>query len=124
MKALTISVRTHITHERIADLLDSASRGSAYWAEGVDVLGYESIVKGVIECTAYNCDSHQVKIKDIESDEAVAIYVLNLAKIKRGLTVMAKKYPKHFADFLTENDDADTADVFLQCALLGEVVYG
>ena len=37
---------------------------------------------------------------------------------------MAKKFPKCFADFLTENDDAETADVLLQCALFGEVRYG
>jgi hypothetical protein len=41
----------------------------------------------------------------------------------RGLRVMAQKYPKHFADALTEDDDINTSDVFIQCALFGEVRY-
>lgn len=49
---------------------------------------------------------------------------LNLASIEEGLKVMAEKYPRHFADFMTEHDDAITGDVFLQCCLFGEVVYG
>lgn len=41
----------------------------------------------------------------------------------RGLEVMREKYIKHYDDFMTGNEDADTGDVFLQCALFGEVVY-
>jgi hypothetical protein len=37
---------------------------------------------------------------------------------------MAREAPQHFADFLNENDDADTGDVFVQCCLLGEIRYG
>lgn len=44
--------------------------------------------------------------------------------IEKGLQVMADKYPRHFNDIITENDDAETADVFVQCAVLGEVVFG
>ncbi len=49
---------------------------------------------------------------------------LDLASIARGLEVMATKEPRHFADLVSENDDAETADVFVQCCVLGEVVYG
>jgi hypothetical protein len=44
--------------------------------------------------------------------------------VTKGLEIMATKYARHFADLVSENDDADTHDVFLQCALFGEVVYG
>jgi hypothetical protein len=37
---------------------------------------------------------------------------------------MAQAYTRHFADFINQNDDAITGDVFLQCCLLGEVLYG
>lgn len=49
---------------------------------------------------------------------------LDLEAIGRGLKIMANKYPHHFADFIQENDDATTGDVFIQCCLLGEIVYG
>jgi hypothetical protein len=42
----------------------------------------------------------------------------------RGLQVMAEKCPRHFADFQNENSDATTGDVFLQCTVFGEVVFG
>jgi hypothetical protein len=51
-------------------------------------------------------------------------YILDAAAIKKGSAVMAEKYPRHYADALTENDDACTGDVFLQCCLFGELVFG
>ena len=45
-------------------------------------------------------------------------------ELQQGLQRMARKYPRHFADFMAENDDAITGDVFLQCVVLGEVIYG
>lgn len=48
---------------------------------------------------------------------------LDLAALKKGLQVMAEKHPKHWSNFLTHNDDAITADVFIQCCLFGEIVY-
>ena len=49
---------------------------------------------------------------------------LDLKSISEGLNVMATHYPRHFADFLNEAADAVTADVFLQCCLFGELIYG
>lgn len=37
---------------------------------------------------------------------------------------MAEKSPRHFADLLSEDDDATTHDVFIQHVLFGEVIYG
>jgi hypothetical protein len=37
---------------------------------------------------------------------------------------MAADYPRHFADLVNENDDADTGDAFVQCCVFGEVIYG
>jgi len=55
---------------------------------------------------------------------SVTVWKLDLDACKRGLQVMAEEYPRHFADFMSENEDAETADVWLQCCLFGEVVYG
>lgn len=45
-------------------------------------------------------------------------------ELVKGLTVMAQIAPRHFGDLLNENDDATTHDVFLQCVLFAEVVFG
>ena len=45
-------------------------------------------------------------------------------EIVLGLTRMAEKAPKHLADLINENDDAITHDVFVQCVVLGDIIYG
>src|SRR5947208_2364463 len=49
---------------------------------------------------------------------------LDKAAIQKGLEIMAAKYPYHFGNFIAEEYDAITGDVFLQCCLFGDVIYG
>ncbi len=51
-------------------------------------------------------------------------YRLDREALERGLRIMAEKYPRHWTNFVQENDDAETGDVYLQCCLFGEIVYG
>ena len=111
----TIAIRSHIKLEDIAGLLGSASRGASYWCE--NKLDFESEVDAALEKTGVGF----CKLYDTEEEKP---YLLNLKKIKRGMTVMAKKEPKHFADFVSGDYDQTTGDVFLQCCLFGEVIYG
>lgn len=59
-----------------------------------------------------------------EIGEKLEAYFLDREKLMNGLQVMAKKYPRHFADLVNENDDAITGDVYLQCCLFGSCIYG
>jgi len=49
---------------------------------------------------------------------------LNRESLVKGLQVMHDKCRRHFDDMINEHGDAITADVFLQCAVFGEVIYG
>lgn len=51
-------------------------------------------------------------------------HILDRKAMERGTQIMAEKYPRHFAAVLAEDADADTGDVWLQCCLFGEVIYG
>lgn len=54
-------------------------------------------------------------------------WVLDRAAIAKGLGIMAAKYPGHFGNMIDEehgNADAETGDVFVQCCLFGEIVFG
>jgi len=64
-----------------------------------------------------------IEFSDLEDEEAEHKN-LTIEAIQRGVKIMAEKYPRHFGDWIAENDDATTGDVFLQCCLFGEVVYG
>lgn len=59
-----------------------------------------------------------------DTDRKYTPLVLDRTAIERGLKLMQEKHPRHFGDFLSGNDDAITGDVFIQCCLLGTVIYG
>ena len=49
---------------------------------------------------------------------------LSWHRVNEGTAKMAKDYDWHFMNIITEDDDAITAEVWLQCVLLGEAGYG
>ncbi len=117
MSKITIGVRVQISLEDIENLLYSAAEGSAYWCSNSRELGYEHTVKHITE------EGKDWICKDEEQGDKQVKFFVNLARIKKGLAVMAKKQPKSFADILNENTDMYTGDCLLQCALFGEVIY-
>lgn len=64
-----------------------------------------------------------VLLKDRYGDSET-VYRLDREALQRGLKIMGEKYPHLMGDFVNENEDAITGDAFIQCALLGEIVYG
>lgn len=129
-----ISVKVPITKKRISDMLCCAFEGGSnywYWIDKFikpPVLGWQYDPKQVFKHLDYPLnDGGALIISDKEDDspaKSKKTYKLDLISITRGLHVMAEKEPRHFADFLSEDDDATTGDVFLQCCLFGEVIYG
>lgn len=137
-----MKVEQKIDMERIRDLLCCAFEGgSNYWYEitkigwppGLVSSDYTEGGKGQVGKSywhwsqlvptqeggcLYVGDKHGDKVKGRRSHK------LNLESIEKGMKVIAEKYPKHYGDFLAENEDADTGDVFLQCCLFGELVFG
>ena len=71
-----------------------------------------------------------IEVYDVETDELLGY--LNIATVKVGLQLMAdrkdmkgKQIPdRHFKNLATDNEDAETADVFMQLCVMGEIVYG
>ena len=61
----------------------------------------------------------------LENNEPKNCMKLDLEAIKKGLQLFAdKKWSRHFANFMNENEDAETGDVFLQLCVFGDVIYG
>lgn len=130
----TVTVQHNITLETARNLLVSAFEGgSNYWMKldkyicppGTTLDDFKE--GGKLSCP----DWHPAYILPTIKDGAMGIvdsekvkHTLTREKLLNGFDVMAKKYPKHFQNIVDENDDAETADVLLQCALFGELVYG
>ena len=58
----------------------------------------------------------------LEEDDETCVF--DLEAIKMGLQIMADRFPSDFNDLREGTAEAYTADVFMQCALLGDVIYG
>jgi len=70
-----------------------------------------------------NCRA-EVKVEDfIDPDEGKSVHTIRRKDVRKGLQVLANKYPLHFKDLVEGDDDGLTADVYLQCVLFGEVRY-
>lgn len=122
-------VRVNIPDERIKDLLCGAFEGgSNYWymIESANYPEGETKESLKIEFTHIDLpmtDGGSLTISSLEEPNNPHVKLDRKACLK-GLSIMAKRYPRHFADFMSENDDSITADVFLQCALYQDVIYG
>jgi hypothetical protein len=122
-----------IPSERVADMLCCAFEGgSNYWAvikekrepkEGFAFRYMPDLSDKPTSYTDYPLNRGGfLMVGDSEGDMPDAL--LDLGTIRSGLQVMADNYPNHWHDFINDNEDAATSDVFLQCCLYGEVIFG
>lgn len=84
--------------------------GGAFWVTDSDNIVSEGADEGLPEPVIYP-GSGTLKKVDLEA-------------LKAGWEVFKEKYPKHYSDAVAEGDDATTGDVFFQCVVFGEVIYG
>jgi hypothetical protein len=134
---MKIKAEIEITLERISDLLCSAIEGgSNYWYRIDEFIEPPQMTYRTDEAKVYRHLDYPLNeggallisahAEDEDGDEVYGLkqWRLDLTTIEKGLTIMAEKYPRHWSDFVQENDDAETSDVFLQCALFGEIIFG
>lgn len=107
----------------IKDLLITAVEGgSGYWATFTHVARNRDVEdrEGYLDVTF-------VELETI--DEDFPCYI-GLAQMREGidrlvrLAAVHEHYGKHIDDLIEENWDAETADIILQLAVMGEIVYG
>lgn len=125
----SLSVMTEVPLERIRDLLSCAldSGISKYWcvieAYVAPKIAYQSPGGGTYKHLDYPLSvGGATMVRDEESDGREK-YRLDLESIQRGLDVMAREYPNDFGSFMAEEEDSHVGDMFLQCCLLGDVLY-
>ena len=132
---LTINQPHQISSEQIGHLLTSALEGgSNYWMSWDYSSKYKKWVNMTLPLHTVNFEGtfftfpqyliqHDAYGLTIRESDGVK-HNLTLNKMKKGLKIMASNYPKHFHNFITGNEDAQTGDVFLQCCVLKKVIYG
>lgn len=120
-----------VTRHRVSDLLCNALEGGSNYWYTIDKT--KTVIPPVLN---FRSDEKEMYWHlDYALNEGGAIFFtgkgsgkdvrkLDLESIEKGLKVMQEKFPLHWANFMEENDDAETGDVFLQCCLFGELVFG
>lgn len=117
---MIINVRIDVSEQLLRDLLVTAVEGgSDYWAEFEDVqrdaeLNILSVT--VWEQEASSPDNTRISATITPTSMALGLERLAQAKFPSALT--------HFRNAITEEGDAETADVVLQMAVFGDLVYG
>ncbi len=105
----TVQIKLEVDMQRLADLWISGLEGGiGYWARYVS--GKSPFSSG--------------EMVFFDKEEERQLTPIGIAELVKGLQVMAEKYPRHFSNWLQGNEDAETGDVFIQCAAFGETVYG
>ncbi len=127
-KYIEVKATVRIPNEKIENLIVTAVEGgSNYWARFQMPDNWKDKYKSYAQIPF---EGGEIEVYDIETGELLG--VLNRTTIQTGLQLMAdrkdmtgKQVPtRHFKALATDNEDAETADVFLQLAVLGEIVYG
>lgn len=135
-----MKIEVEITAERIADLMVSACECNdmtASWCEGVYLRARSISLQEAGKLTTLSepwysdpklyegdfiLEIHEITI---ESDpDKVTVHRCDEINFAKAFKLMAEKHGRHFGDFMAENDDNTTADVFLQLVALGDVIYG
>ena len=134
-----LTVSTQVPIERVADTLIGAFEGgSNYWMGSVKWGTYfedahrkspfkdEAIGSVYSNVLAWAWEQHlHFQIKVIADEEAdYQEGAINPRSIQRGVQLMARDYPRHYEDMISEQDDATTSDVLLQCIIYNDVVFG
>jgi len=115
----------------VSDLISTAFEGgSNYWAS---VVSTQAPTKITFRSELFASDAEPHRYYDWPLNEGGSVTIdadgesegeLNLQSIEKGLELLAEKYPDRFVAICDEDYDAEDADVFLQLAILNEVVFG
>lgn len=126
----------YLSDEIRADLLCSAIEGgSNYWyylpdismcdkykTKGERVPLVDLIMKAILAGEKIPVTDREED--DCEKDGEHRLGYISMENIKRGEQLMFEKHVQDYADAKDENHDANTADIWLQLCVMGEIVYG
>jgi hypothetical protein len=118
---LTLSI-TGITHRKIADQIVTAIEGgSGYWMTSFKPEGeIKTDVSPWYDDEKIWAGDFKIRV-EIDDDEDK---LFTPESIRKGLQWLADNHLWRIEQIVKETGDAETADVFIQACLFGDIVYG
>lgn len=123
-----VMVEHRLDEQLIKDLMSTAMEsGIGYWAKFEGYTLASGVKRGDFKYQhempfTEGCILEFTIREGVDKDDGW--YQLDRTAMEGGLQTMANKYPEHMKNLLNDSWDAETADVFVQCSLFGEIVYG
>ena len=127
-KYIEVKATVRIPNQKIQDLITTALEGACrYWASFKFPDNWKEKYG---DREQIPLQDGNIAVYDVETDELLGY--LNIETVKVGLQLMANRKDmtgkvvpaRHFKNIATDNEDEETADVFMQLAVMGEVVFG
>ena len=132
---MSVSVSVNVPTSTVRDLLVGAVEGGCnYWGAFREDPNFTKSVTEAEQAAYVESEGGEYLPRyDIEHPnyclrvldyEGGTTYNVTFESFVNGLGIMANRYPHHFRNVIAENHDAETSDVFIQCAVFGEIVFG
>jgi hypothetical protein len=120
------NAETTINAQHVADLMVTAFEGgSNYWIESLSIVKVTPKPEGDTKnypwyayAGVYEDPELEIHV-EVKNEEPV---VFKYESIQKGLDLLYEKYPQHITEILDGSFDAETADVFLQACLFGDII--
>jgi hypothetical protein len=123
-----MDVTISIPDDTIANVMISAlTSGIGHWCDKARITGRKKgVTSGVLDKPEYEryfrpLQGGALVVRDAETKRE---HVVDRAAIRRAIAVIGAKYPHHLGSMASDNTDAETGDVLVQCAAFGEIRYG
>lgn len=110
-----------ITWRKITDQIVTAYEGGiVYWATSMDPVGeFKTEVSPWYDDEKFWAGDFKVKLAHEEGET-----ILTPDSILKGLEYLAKDQLWRIDQIVKETGDAETADVFMQACVFGDIIYG
>lgn len=120
---MTVPYPLAITQTMVRDLFITAMEGAInYWATyeiDFEIKPDEPPAEQIFDKLM---EGERMKIYDAETGDFLG--TMNVLYMKAGLKLMRLSYGHHFNNFVGDNADAETADVWFQLSVMRDLVFG
>jgi hypothetical protein len=81
-----------------------------------------SFAEKIWEAMVFNGEDWSIRIHDEENYDYLG--KLSIDSMHKAMGIMKRDYTWHYDNAINDNWDAETADAFIQLAVMGDIVYG
>lgn len=90
--------------------------GSSYWASVSEPNNSEKTFDKIVN------EGYVLKVRDREDLDEV--WTVQKSDLVGSITKLKNEHPRHYADLVEDSWDAETADVWFQLVVIGELTFG